>query len=332
MEVRQEVDVATADSMAPVPTAVPRRSQLRGPSHRRRRAVLVIALAVLAAAAAVAVLYRGPIVAYLTHWKGAPSHTVAYQRYAAAPLARVAVAGDVGDSGHRLDATGREIAVLGRDQPYDALLLLGDLVYPSGDPARLEETVFEPFAGALDEGTKVLAILGNHDVADGHGEEVMAALGMPGRYWSERIGDVLIVGLDSNEMEDPVQQRWLEQTLASTDAIWKIVALHHPPYSAGYQGSSEDARRAFSPVFERYGVQLVLSGHDHDYQRSEPIGEVAYVVSGAAAGTRRTGEASFTAVSFSWHHFLDVAVFTDRLVVRAVNQDGRVADEVALTP
>jgi hypothetical protein len=85
-------------------------------------------------------------------------------------------------------------------------------------------------------------------------------------------------------------------------------------------------------VFERFGVQLVLSGHDHDYQRSEPIGGVTYVVSGAGAGTRRTGEDDFTAVSFSWHHFVDLGIYPDRLVGRAVNQDGRVADEWELTP
>jgi hypothetical protein len=106
--------------------------------------------------------------------------------------------------------------------------------------------------------------------------------------------------------------------------------VHHPPYSAGYQGSSKDVRAAFSPLFERYGVQLVLSGHDHDYQRSVPIGGVTYVVTGGASGTRRTGEDDFTAESFSWHHFTEVAVFADRIVVRAVNQDLRVADEATI--
>lgn len=111
-----------------------------------------------------------------------------------------------------------------------------------------------------------------------------------------------------------------------------IVAVHHPPYSAGYQGSSVDVRHAFAPIFADRGVQLVLSGHDHDYQRSEPIDGVTYVVTGGASGTRRTGEASFTAESLSWHHFVDIGVFGDRLVLRAVNTDGRVADEWTLTP
>ena len=145
----------------------------------------------------------------------------------------------------------------------------------------------------------------------------------------EQIGDVLFIGLDSNRADEP------EQGVARSDVPtrprrWKIVAIHHSPYSAGYQGSSTSVRKNFVPLFERYGVQLVLSGHDHDYQRSKPINGVTYVVSGAAAGTRRTGSDSFTEISFSWHHFVDLNVFDDRIVLRAVNQDLRVADEATI--
>jgi 3',5'-cyclic AMP phosphodiesterase CpdA len=160
----------------------------------------------------------------------------------------------------------------------------------------------------------------------------MAALGMPGRWWQKRIGDVLIVGLDSNDIDDPEQLAFLDESLGATDAAWRIVLVHHPPYSAGYQGSSHDVRDAIGPIVERHGVQLVLSGHDHDYQRSKVINGVTYVVTGAAAGTRRTGEAGFTAESFSWHHFVDIAIYDDHLVLRAVNQTQRVADEVVLVP
>jgi hypothetical protein len=221
------------------------------------------------------------------------------------------------------------MARLGEADPYDVLLLLGDNVYPAGDPAGLRDTVFRPFDRVLED-ARLLAIVGNHD-AD-RGDEQMEALGMDGRWWAETIGDTLVVGLDSNRVHDRAQRAFLRRTLAESSARWKIVTVHHPPYSAGYQGSSEDVRDAFSPLFERHGVQLVLSGHDHDYQRSDPIHGVTYVVSGGAAGTRRTGSAGFTAESFSWHHFVDLAVFGDRLVGRAVNQDGRVADEFVLRP
>jgi 3',5'-cyclic AMP phosphodiesterase CpdA len=275
--------------------------------------------------------YRRQLWSVITHRKGSPTHTVAYRPFASPPELHLAVAGDIGDSGSRLDATARAVARLDRRQPYQTLLVLGDNVYPSGDPRELPATVFRPFAPVLRH-ADLLAILGNHDVAEGHGSEQMRALGMPGRWWSRRVGDVLIVGLDSNDATDPRQRAFLERRLSESSARWKIVALHHPPYSAGYQGSAEDVRAEFAPIFERHGVQLVLSGHDHDYQRSKTIRGVTYVVTGAAAGTRRTGEESFTAVSFSWHHFVDIGIFPDRLVLRAVNQDGRVADRAQIPP
>lgn len=284
------------------------------------------------ALAGLAVVYHRQIGSFFTHRKGSPTSTVAYEPYVPSPTVHLAAVGDVGDSGDREDATAAAIAAIGAGQRYDAMLLLGDNVYPSGDPKRLASTVFTPFAATLDQGTELLAILGNHDVKAGHGEEQMSALGMPGRWWQRRIGEVLIVGLDSNDIENGAQLEFLDRALAETDATWRIVLLHHPPYSAGYQGSDETARDAVAPIVERHGVQLVLSGHDHDYQRSKVINGVTYIVSGAGAGTRRTGEASFTEVSFSWHHFVDIAVFDDHMVIRAVNQDGRVADEATLLP
>ncbi|HEX4983224.1 MAG TPA: metallophosphoesterase [Ilumatobacteraceae bacterium] len=275
-------------------------------------------------------LYHRQVVSYLTHRKDGPSTTWAYVAHDPPAAFHLAAAGDVGDSGSRIDATGAAVARIGAIEPYDALLLLGDNVYPTGNPANLPGTVFEPFSEVLDSGTVLLAILGNHDVKDGWGDAQMEALGMSGRFWAEEYDDVLIVGLDSNEVADPEQLAFLEDSLASTSAGWKIVALHHPPYSAGYQGSSINVRQALSPLFEQYGVQLVLSGHDHDYQRSVPIGGVTYVVSGAGAGTRRTGADAFTAASYSWHNFLDIAITGDRLMLRAIGQDGSVFDEVVM--
>jgi predicted phosphodiesterase len=298
----------------------------------RTRAFVAFAAVTAVIVASVGLSYRRQIISYATHWKGSPKATTQYVPLPAEPeaLLHVAVAGDVGDSGHRLDRTAAAVGEANKLSRYDALWLLGDNVYPSGDPAKLPETVFGPFGPVLNSGTELLAIVGNHDVKAGYGEAQMAALGMPGMWWSEEVNGVLLVGLDSNRPTNAEQLAWLEATLSASQAPWKIVALHHPPYSAGYQGSSIAVREAFSPLFERYGVQLVVSGHDHDYQRSKPQRGVTYVVTGAAAGTRRTGEASFTEVSFSWHHFTDITVFADRLVLRAVNQELRVADEVTI--
>lgn len=297
-----------------------------------RRALWIVGGVATLAAVWAGLTYRRQIISFLTHWKGSPTSTVAYRYHSPPPDLHLAVAGDIGDSGGRLQRTAAAMAAIDARDEYDALLLLGDNVYPAGDPGRLQSTVFEPFADVLDGDTQLLAIIGNHDVMKGHGEAQLAALGMPGRWWSKRIGDVQIVGLDSNDIDDPVQREFLEEELAATDATWKVILVHHSPYSSGYQGSSAASREVVAPIAARYGVQLVLSGHDHDYQRSKVIDGVTYVVTGAAAGTRRTGEEDFTAESFSWHHFVDIAVFEDRMVLRAVNQDLRVADEVTITP
>lgn len=303
------------------------------PRRRRRRAVVGVLAVTALVAVAVGLAYRDQLVRYATHRKGSPTHTVAWTPFPAGapPILHLAVAGDVGDSGQRIDATGQTIAAVDAQQPLDGLVVLGDNVYPSGDPAGLDDTVYDPFAGVL-EHAPLFAVLGNHDVKDGNAARQVDALGMPDRWWAHDFGDVLLIGLDSNLVHDPDQRAWLEDTLAESTDRWRIVLVHHPPYSAGYQGSEVEVRRTFVPLFERFDVQLVLSGHDHDYQRSKPVNGVTYVVSGAASGTRRTGEDDFTAESFSWHHFTEVAVFADRLVVRAVNQDLRVADEAVILP
>ena len=77
--------------------------------------------------------------------------------------------------------------------------------------------------------------------------------------------------------------------LAATTQPWKVAFFHKPPYSSGGEhGSNLDVREAFGPLFERHGVQLVLSAHEHDYERLVPWREstdlsrqaVIYFVSG----------------------------------------------------
>ncbi len=270
-------------------------------------------------------------VSMLTHRKGAPSQTWALEPLPTAPELRIAAVGDVGEGEYEDWQTSWAMSEAGTEMPYGVLLLLGDNVYPSGDPARLVHTVFRPFDRVLDDGASLYAIVGNHDA--GHADEQMELLGMTGTWWAAHLpGDVLVIGLDSNRVGDPAQRDFLEETLRDATERWRIVAVHEPPYSAGYQGSSLAIREAFSPLFERYGVQLVLSGHEHDYQRSVPIDGVTYVISGAGGRTRGTGEEAFTVTSYAVYHYVDVNIWSDRLLLRAVDQDARVFDEVEISP
>ncbi|MDP6823663.1 MAG: metallophosphoesterase [Dehalococcoidia bacterium] len=202
------------------------------------------------------------------------------------PDVRFAVAGDVGTGSDIEYRTAEVVSDRSGFQAFDGLILLGDNVYPSGDPARLRDTVFEPFADVLAAGTSLLPVLGNHDVRDGNREGQVAALDMPGPWYEKRFGDAHFFGLDSTRSTDLQQREWFESAISSSEASWKIVAMHHPPYSSGRRGSDALIRKLYVPLFAAHGIQLVLAGHSHDYQRSQVIDGVTYVVSGAAARKR----------------------------------------------
>jgi len=247
------------------------------------------------------------------------------------PCVRLAVAGDTGTGDEQQLRT---VAAMQQAQDgftFDALLLLGDLVYEVGDPERVDEAVLEPFAPLVDEGVNLVPVLGNHDVVSDGQDEILRLLGESHNYYVEYVGSLRIIVLDSNEVDDD-QTAWLRQVLGQSPAgvRWTIAAMHHPAYSAGEHGSDLEVREAWSPLFAEFDVPLVLAGHDHDYQRSDEIAGVTYVVSGGGAKLRATGSEDFTAVSESVLHFLDVAVYDDRLEVRAIGQDGELVDQFTI--
>ena len=286
-------------------------------------ALFLAALLPLAATATVSSALPGRI--------GEPATTAALAARPPAlqPDTRIAVVGDVGTGAPDALAVAGDLAEAGQPDPFDGLILLGDNVYPDGEASRLDATVFDPYGPVLDAGAELLPVIGNHD--EGFAAEQVAAFGMPGRWYAQHLGDVLFIGLDSTMAEDPAQLAWLQQTLATADAPWIVAAMHHPPFSAGVHGSDEDTRESFVPLFEQYGVDLVLAGHDHDYQRSVPIDGITYVVSGAGAKVRSTGSADFTAASAAVLHFVELGVWPDRLEITAVSLDG-VFDKAIVYP
>ena len=248
------------------------------------------------------------------------------------PLARLAIAGDTGTGDAAQRATAAIMVAEGREHPFDALILLGDLIYEDGDARLTRSVVIEPFQDLLDPGAELIPVLGNHDYDSGEQLYILRQLGRQQPWYVEWVGPVRVVVLDSNRVEDHAQTQWLRSTLAEPvpRGTWTIAALHHPPYSAGYHGSEMTVRKAWSDIFAQADVPLVLAGHDHDYQRSTPQDGVTYVVSGAGAKLRPTGEDDFTVVSASILHFLDLLVDERRLVGRAIDQSGRLVDEFAI--
>ncbi len=276
---------------------------------------------------------RSYVGAFFGNSIGAPpiEETTAHTEPEGDVVVRLAVAGDVGTGDAAAYKTAAVMDRLDQQRDFDALLLLGDNIYENGDPADVVSKVFEPFDPVLDRETQLLAVLGNHDVDDGFGPAQAKALGMANAWYSTSIEDVTIVALDSNQADNPDQLAWLRATLSAVDTTWTIAIMHHPAYSAGWHGSDAKVQKHFAPLFAEFDVDLALSGHDHDYQRNNPIDGVTYVVTGAAAKLRPAGSETFTAVSWSTPSFVDLAVYEDRIELQAVDHSGRSIDVFELS-
>ena len=98
------------------------------------------------------------------------------------------------------------------------------------------------------------------------------------RYYAFRKSGVAFFALDSNYM-DPKQLEWLEQSLKSSQGDWKICFFHHPLFNDGrHHGPDLDLRTQLIPLFQRYKVNAVFSGHEHVYERMKPENVVVWIV------------------------------------------------------
>lgn len=176
----------------------------------------------------------------------------------------------------------------------DLWLMLGDNAYNNGTDAEYQSKLFNMYPELLRQ-TPVWSTLGNHDgySADSatqtgpyynmhtfprNGEVGGVASGTEA-YYSFDYGNIHFIVLDSYDTSrstSGAMMNWMQADLANNTADWLIAFWHHPPYSKGSHNSDTeseliDMRQNFLPVLENYGVDLVLAGHSHSYERSRFI-------------------------------------------------------------
>jgi hypothetical protein len=211
------------------------------------------------------------------------------------------------------------------DVPYELILHTGDLAYDSGTIEQFEDKVFDVYAD-LFRSLPFYPAAGNHEYNTMQGAPFREVFALPGdgeeKWYSYDWGQVHFVALDT-EADYATQAAWLDQDLGASPLPWKIVYMHRPPYSSGEHGSDLRLRGLLAPIVEKHHVQLVLAGHDHDYERMIPANGVAYVVTGGGGrGTYQVGSSAFTAFSEEVIHFVYVEVSTDELVLHAIDATG----------
>ncbi len=230
---------------------------------------------------------------------------------------RIGVIGDWGaDSPQR-----PQIAqALHRKEPLEALLTLGDNFYPRGEPVQrfLEEL----------PRVRIYPAFGNHDVPAL--EQQLRLFGVERPYYAVRLGEVEIFVVYS-EAFTPQQRAWLEAALQASQAPWKVVALHRPLYSSGFHGGSRSLRQGLEPLLLRYGVRLVLAGHDHDYERLVAKG-IVHLVAGGGGAYGRDFRTVVPQSKVRWvsPNFLVLEATSTQLTVTAYDQNGGVLDRVEL--
>ena len=197
---------------------------------------------------------------------------------------KLALIGDGGTGEKPQYEIAREMVAYHQAFPFDIVLMLGDNIYGGQSASDFERKFDHPYSNLLSLGVKFYASLGNHD---GTNERMYKPFNMDGkRYYSFKRGDVQFLALDSNYM-DPEQLDWLKQQLSGSDSRWKVCFFHHPLYSDGkMHGPDLDLRKQLEPLFVQYGVNVVLAGHEHFYERVQPQKGIYYFVLGNSGQLR----------------------------------------------
>lgn len=185
--------------------------------------------------------------------------------------------GDIARCSNLGDETTAAIATrLLAGAPKAAVLTLGDHAYPDGSRLAFAEC-YQPSWGRLT--SRVHPAPGNHDYvtpeASAYFDYFGAAAGARGKGWySYQLGTWHVVALNSNCSvvgcgPTSAQVRWLQSDLAHHRSRCTLAYWHHPRFSSGWHGSSDEVATLWATL-DRAGADVVLNGHDHDYERFAP--------------------------------------------------------------
>lgn len=247
----------------------------------------------------------------------------------------------VGDSGVGSTA---QYSVADQMMARDPMLVLhtGDVIYPNGQSAGYDPYFFQPYQMLLRR-APMFPSMGNHDYVTLSGQPYLDTHHLPSnnpanteRYYSFDWGNAHFTAIDYNNLSAD-QLNWLQTDLSATDKEWKFVFYHQAIYSSGPHGHEAGLiakRSILAPIFADNHVDIVFNGHDHDYERTQPITNVVYIVSGGGGASLYglTAPIGFTsAYAASIHHHVLVTIDQYTATVQAIDRYGTVFDTAVFT-
>jgi len=226
-------------------------------------------------------------------------------------------------------------------------IIPGDLVDTGPNKKHWTEHFF-PGLNPIASRVAFFPIIGNHEQNAKFYYDYVSCPA-PEYYYTFKYGNAQFFMIDSNKECGPgsEQYKWLEEQLASCDAVWKFVSYHHPSYSSDeddygdmWHGKSEhgDLRlRPLSKLYDKYGVDIVWNGHIHSYERTWPLladkpverNGTIYMITGGAGGNLETAgpiKPYFQNNVKHGHHYCLVGINGRTLEFKAFDLEGRLFD------
>ena len=241
---------------------------------------------------------------------------------------KFAVIGDSGTGDSNQYRLAKVFSDMRRKFQYEFVIMAGDNMYGSQKASDYTKKFEIPYKPILDEGIKFYAALGNHDQPNQANYKLFNMNGKRFYTFRPKAG-VRFFALDSNYM-DKEQLDWLDKELAASGSDWKIPFFHHPLYSSGStHGSDMALRDQLEPLFLKYSVDVVFSGHDHFYERIKPQKGIQYFVSGGAGKVRRGDlqDEGLMAKGFdAGYHFMLIEIDGDQMHFQVISDLGRTID------
>ena len=247
---------------------------------------------------------------------------------------------DFGSGNSHQRAVGAQMGAVHQRDPVDLVILGGDNIYATsswddGHLDGIEATFNRPYRELIAAKVPFYAVLGNHDIRTANGDPQVAfkPFGMKARWYSVRQGPVELFMLDTNTNASWQHQLpWLKAALSASTAPWKVVVGHHPIYSAGLYGDDPSLIARLTPLFKRYGVQLYINGHEHDYERTKVIDGTTYLtVGGGGANLRPIVANERTARAISTYSFGELIVDGAGLQINGIDSQGQLIDHTLIT-
>lgn len=256
---------------------------------------------------------------------------------------RFLIIGDTGHRAHRLPPVMDRIAALHDSHPFEAAFLLGDMLDGGEEDfnTAMVRQFIDPYAPLLDRNIRHFLTLGNHEVYDGYADGAIQHpfFNMGGQPYYARTfadGEITVFFLDSTRLvEHPAQLIWFQTMVEQTTSTWKILCIHHTLVGSDINHGPDERRYDFlAPIIHgENGIDLVLSGHNHFYERMNVIDGTLFVTAGHGSNpTNQTGE-RHPESAFKMIDRLGFLVMThdgDTLEFESITREGDMVDRFAI--